>query len=318
MPYEHFTNAVGLQPDAADDPDGSVDFDSVLKLLELIAAETDNDAFGVQFADACPICPINLHHFIIFNAPTLADALANRARYSKFVSNAYSVELQMTETACSFSWNLATVTGPRRQFVGYAAALFSKYVRSMLQNEAWLPLQVDLPHKTPLTISEFTRVLGPRIYFDAPALRVHINPAILSQILPAADPDLYRQLSGSINQLINSAAPTLSVLDRTREYIVKSSTYARTDEDTVAQAIGVSVRTLQRDLAEAGTTFRALTEDCRKKAALQLLHDTDLPLTEIAFLLGFSELSAFSRAARTWFGQPASSLRKNPKGTIDC
>jgi AraC-like DNA-binding protein len=130
--------------------------------------------------------------------------------------------------------------------------------------------------------------------------------------------ELHRQLSNSIKRLVNYEAPTLSVLDRTRAYVINSSTYGHTAEEAVAQAIGVSVRTLQRDLAEAGTSFRALTEECRKKAALQLLHDTELPLTEIAFLLGFSELSAFSRAAKTWFGQPASSLRKNPKGTIDC
>jgi AraC-like DNA-binding protein len=89
----------------------------------------------------------------------------------------------------------------------------------------------------------------------------------------------------------------------------------RTSETVVANAIGVSVRILRRELQENCTTFRTLLDDTRKMAALQLLHDTELPLTEVAFLLGFSELGAFSPAARNWFGQSPRSLRKGARDT---
>ena len=72
----------------------------------------------------------------------------------------------------------------------------------------------------------------------------------------------------------------------------------------------MSSRALQRELEKANTSFRDLVDETRKSMARQYLADTSLPLTEIAFMLGFSELSAFSRAARSWFGVSPSELRK--------
>jgi AraC-like DNA-binding protein len=312
MPLQAFADEAGIDLRVIDDPDGFVEFDRGLALLEIVARGTGNAALGVLMAAACPIRPVNLHYFMIKNAPTLRDALEHRARYSRFLTNAYSVRLEMAGDRCSFTWEMGTVTGPRAQFEGYAASLFVEFIRQVLSVD-WVPAQVDLPHKAPAAVEEYRRVLGPRINFGAALTRVWIDTEDLSRILPAADPLLYRVLRQSIDKAVRAPLPARTVLDKTREHIIRASSYTHADEKTVANAIGVSVRSLQRELQENGTTFRALADDARKRAALQLLHDTDLPLTEVAFLLCFSELSAFSRAARNWFGDSASNVRKRAR-----
>ena len=72
----------------------------------------------------------------------------------------------------------------------------------------------------------------------------------------------------------------------------------------------MSPRSLQNRLAQHNTTFERVLSDTRRSLAERYLRDSDIPLTEIAFLLGFSEQSAFTRAARAWFGCPPSQLRK--------
>jgi AraC-like DNA-binding protein len=303
-----------VRPAGASEAGPFVDFEGVLHLFETVARNTDNDALGVQVANSMPIPLINLQYFLIKNAPTLRDALEQRVRFAKFVTNAYSVRLEFEGDTCSFVWDLDRVTGPLSQFVGYAASIMMKLVRLVIGN-GWQPLQVDLPIKLPRAINEYQRVLGSRINFGAADTRIRFGSASLNERLLGADPDLYQVLSDSIRKPCRLAAPSRNVVDRTRAEIIKASAFANARETEVASAVGVSVRTLQRELQDGGTSFRALVDETRKRSALQLLHDTGLPLTEVAFLLGFSELSAFSRAARQWFGDSPSNIRKRARDT---
>ena len=77
----------------------------------------------------------------------------------------------------------------------------------------------------------------------------------------------------------------------------------------VAAGLALSPSELQRRLEQVGTSFRAEVERVRRTLTEQYLRDPSLSLIEIAFLLGFSEQSAFSRACRRWFGKPPSALR---------
>jgi AraC-like DNA-binding protein len=74
-------------------------------------------------------------------------------------------------------------------------------------------------------------------------------------------------------------------------------------EATMARALNLSQRSLQRKLSERGTTFRQVVDDTRKQLAEQYLKDSMLSVSEIAYLLGFAEVSSFSRAFRRWTGQ---------------
>jgi AraC-like DNA-binding protein len=82
-----------------------------------------------------------------------------------------------------------------------------------------------------------------------------------------------------------------------------------TDEG-VARALHMSSRKLQRQLQSAGTTFNTLLNEIRQDLAKQYVRDQDISMTEIAFLLGFSESSAFSRAFKRWTGVSPSAYRK--------
>ena len=77
----------------------------------------------------------------------------------------------------------------------------------------------------------------------------------------------------------------------------------------VADAVGLSARTLQRRLADAGTSLREVVDEARHEQALEELAKDDATITDIAFLLGFSETSAFDRAFRRWTGKAPAEWR---------
>ncbi len=83
--------------------------------------------------------------------------------------------------------------------------------------------------------------------------------------------------------------------------------------DHVAKALGLSSRQLQSQLKRSGTSFEAEMMRIRMSLAERYLCDTDMSMTDIALLLGFSELSSFTRAARSWFSKTPSAVREDAR-----
>jgi len=87
----------------------------------------------------------------------------------------------------------------------------------------------------------------------------------------------------------------------------------KVEEGFIARALNLSLRSLQRKLEERGVTFRKLLDDTRQQLAEQYLKDSTLSVSEIAYLLGFAEVSSFSRAFKRWTGRAP----RTPSGQVE-
>ena len=101
--------------------------------------------------------------------------------------------------------------------------------------------------------------------------------------------------------------PTLERL--VRNHIAQSLSEGIPAVSDIASHFNMSARTLQRRLSERGCSFQNLIDGARRELAKQLLRETSYPLAEVAFLTGFSEQSAFTRAFKRWAGQTPRSYR---------
>jgi AraC-like DNA-binding protein len=101
------------------------------------------------------------------------------------------------------------------------------------------------------------------------------------------------------------------IIDRVTAAIIDMLPSGGVADEKVAAQLNMSVRSLQRRLKEVGTTFRTLLETVRKDLAATYVCDPDIELVEVAFLLGFSDQSAFSRAFKRWTGKSPSEARKS-------
>ncbi|HEC27060.1 MAG TPA: AraC family transcriptional regulator [Gammaproteobacteria bacterium] len=88
------------------------------------------------------------------------------------------------------------------------------------------------------------------------------------------------------------------------------ASFTSVTDSSVSEAVYTSKRSLQRKLHEKGTTFKTILTEVREDLALKYIHDRKLTLTEISFMLGFSEMSSFSRAFKRWTGESPKEFRK--------
>jgi AraC-like DNA-binding protein len=299
------------------DPDAIVSYEAFARLLELAAKEAGDEAFGLKFGAQFPLGPLGIYSYIVVSGATLRDALTASARFVRLVTSAYGIKIEEQVGASYYNWYFPTPPIEQTQFTDCAVALLVSRVRYITGLPNWTPLSVELSHPAPQSLQGYTPMFGSNITFDAGLSRLSIDAPTLDLPSVVHDPYLNKALSAVAERMLGLNPDRSGFVERAADQIVRSLPTGDTTEATVAASLGTSVRDLQREFAAAGTTFTALRDEVRTETAKRLLVQTDLQLTEIAFLLGFSELSVFSRSAKTWFGIAPSAYRRQFKTGAD-
>ena len=214
-------------------------------------------------------------------------------------------------------WPVA-LNAPHVQYASFAVAALVSRLRDAMGG-GWMPMLVELQHRQTECMGVAQRLLGPQIRFNAPRNAIHVDRRHLDRTSATADTKLYSVIADLGNRMLQELPPTDDIGQRTRHAIVNKLESGRVSLETIAAELDLQPRSLQSKLTQAATTFETVLTETRQGLAERYLRDTDLSLTEIALLLGFSELSAFTRAAQRWFHAPPSlyrvTLRNQPAPT---
>jgi AraC-like DNA-binding protein len=190
---------------------------------------------------------------------------------------------------------------------------------------AFAPSMVCFQHAAPADPNLWRRELGCPVQFEAALYGIRISPDAFAAPIPGHDPMLAGLIETLAKPLVATPAvepgpadPAIRVirelLDRHAAggAVVGEPGHEVVTVDAVARALRVSRRTLQRQLAAAGTSVRAELDRARREAALVMLRDPRATVAEIAGRLGFADPSQFTRAVRRWTGSAPTQLRKQP------
>ena len=163
----------------------------------------------------------------------------------------------------------------------------------------------------PDDVSEYARVLRCPMETGASWNGWALPKADLVLPLRRRDPALRRWLERRAVELLARLPASTDLKDEVRHALAAQMTAGDMSIDAVARRLVIAPRTLQRRLAQTGTSFDALREDARKRAAELCLSDATLSITEIAYLLGYSEPTGFHRAFKRWHGTTPEAFRRN-------
>jgi AraC-like DNA-binding protein len=186
-----------------------------------------------------------------------------------------------------------------RQHNEYSMALVLKTFRTIAGN-GWRPRAIQFVHEAPSRTSEHVRVFGRRASFGCAVNACVVDRDFFERRVPAADPRLYRILQCHAERILGEMPRQDDLLVSVRRAIVEAMREGRPTLTRAAGKLALSARTLQRRLKAHGAVFEELADDTRRRFALDYLEHRKHTLTEIAFLLGYSEASAFNRAFRRW------------------
>jgi len=300
----------GLDRKVFADPHGFIPAQDFADLLEDAARLTGDDCFGLHFGEQFHPKDIGPLAYVILNSPTVAVGIENVARYQRMHNEAARVSFTIGQKWAYLRHQLVnlSVESPR-QHNEYSMAVALGTIRLMV-GSGWSPVEVQFQHPAPPETSEHERVFSAPVSFDHDANALVLEPEFCERQVPAADARLYRILKENLDQALDELPPDNDLVASVRKLIAHSLGQGAPPLAQVARALAIGPRTLQRRLKECGVDFHALVDDTRHRCSLRYLADPKNTLTEIAYLLGYSEVSAFNRAFRRWVGSTPTEYRR--------
>ena len=299
--------SVGLEPAVLEDKDARVSVSTVVSLWAKAAARAGDEAFGLHVAESLTPGAFHLLDYAARASATLGEGLQHFSRYHHIVIDSTSwIDVIHEPDRCRVRLRSE---GSSRQGVEFALAAWVVAARQAT-GSVITPIEVRFRHRAPHDASEHRRVFGCPVHFRCAANEVVAGRQVLDLPLSQADAGLRALLDEQLGRVVASLPQSQSLVDRARRLIAGELAGGNAGLAPVARRLGVSARTYRRRLKEAGATHRSLVEGARRELALRYLGE-GTPPAEVAYLLGFSEASAFHRAFRRWAGTTPSEYRRS-------
>jgi AraC-like DNA-binding protein len=262
----------------------------------------------LRFATTTRLEHLGVLGFAIQTAPTVLEALERVERFQSLTSNSGFSDVSHERDEVRIAWQRHTTRLDLGVRVANEIVIAQQLV---LARQLGLrgPRRVTFRHRAPADVQAHARFFGCPVTWGSSHDAVLWPREWLDRPLPLADVGLNRFIGEQAAQRLRERSPDEGGLEAVRREIERRLPSAAVSIDEVAPALGRSPRSLQRALGAAGTSFRALVDEVRRHRAEVLLASGTLSLSEVALLLGFSELSAFSRAHRRWFRGTARARR---------
>jgi AraC-like DNA-binding protein len=283
-------------------PDGFIEVSTFARILEEAARVSSDECFGIHFGERYNPKNIGSLVYVVLNSPTIAAGIENTARFIKIHNEAAGASLLVEKDRAylRFSPNELLIH-TSRQHSEYAMTVALNTLRLMVGSE-WAPQEVHFMHQLDAATSEHFRVFCAPVVFGCPANALVIESDFLKREVPAADPRLYRILKRYLGRVLNEMPREDDLVADVRRLVGEAIRDGEPKLSRAAKTVGVSPRVLQRRLKEYGLDFKKLVDDTRHRLALQHIKEQKDTLTQIAFMLGYSDASAFNRAFKRWTG----------------
>lgn len=306
---------VGWSSALLQDSDNRLRFSDFARLCEIIAQVLDDPLLGLHVGEQVKAGHLGSLGFVLISCASVGEALDRSRRYSGMVLNACSNELELQGDLCVRYWRSRL---PNHEPLGR--------IQDELNMAAWVTLGrwmtghsdfdatwVAFRHPPPPTqqLGEYARIFRCPIRFSAPETAIAIPAAVLDWRLPQGNPAVRRMLDALCERTLHQYADRNDPawLGSVHKAIVQAFETGGPESGAVAAAAGLRNEELTALLARRGTSFRALVDTLRQQLALNYLADPSLGLADIAYLLGFSEQSAFQRAFKRWTGKAPGAYR---------
>ena len=299
---------VGIEAATLEDPEASVPMRQVLGLIDHAVQVTGDEHLGLHLAQEAQPGSFDVHLYTMVSSATLGDAFKCLCRYQRLIHDSTEVRLDIEDDRATLGHRMpGGVAAPRQS----AEFLLAAWVRGgrLATGTTWSPVEVHFAHREPANADGHRRFFGAPIRFMAGENALVMPTSLLGLPCARADAALFAMLDRYAADRLERAPRSSSIGDRARAALVAALRHGEPSAAQVASRLKMSVRTLNRALADEDTSYRRLLEQLRRELAVRHLADARLSVTEIAFLLGFSELSAFHRAFRRWTGQTPSAFR---------
>ena len=297
----------GLPAAVFDHADNTLPYTLYGRLMGRAAEATGCAHFGLRAAARSGLAGLGRVGFVARNAPTVSSALLGLCATMHHCDTGGATVLRRDGDEASLAYQ---IFGPEPEGVDHiadaAAVLFFNILRELCAGD-WRPSEVALAHRRPADVAPHARLFGCPVRFGAEENAVIFPARWLEKTIFGAEPELQRILLADLDR--SQAKRTVPFPDDVTRVIRTLLASGDCSAAAVARLFDITERSLSRRLLRDGTHYRLLLDEVRRAQAHRLLEDTEIPLSELAGILGYSEASAFTRAFRRWEGMPPARWR---------
>ncbi|WP_439133806.1 AraC family transcriptional regulator [Pseudomaricurvus sp.] len=283
---------------------------SQMQQLWRLSHDMTGDDFGVAVGGRWKPTTFHALGFAWLASASLGEALYRFSRYGKFLNDGMQYVLTSEKLNYRFvaRHTMDRDTEPSPASVDASMVALLKMIRLLL-GEEYNPLEIHCPHSpnsAGLLLEQRARC--PLLY-GGDAVEVLFDRMDVERVLATGNAELSQVNEKIITQHL-SQLDQGGLVDKVELEIANQLPSGQLKEENVAKALNLSSRTMQRHLAEEGVSFSSLLEAKRKKMAESYVRNDALAISEIAYLLGFSEQANFTRAFKRWFGVSPTQRRR--------
>ena len=298
---------LGFPSSELEDPDCRVPVSDHNALWRLAVTLTEDPALGLRLGEIVDPDRMGLMSHIVFNSDTVEHALDEYLRLHRLVNEAVHLYRVREGDRIRVIWHVPDQDLYCVPDMDRTLSAAITRARHFIHPKLALT-QLSLGHEDPGYRAQYERIFQCPLTFGAGETSLCFPADYLEAPLPHRNPYVHSALTTHVNRLLKQLRPRKTVSERVRRII--SRQLPRTpDVDRVASALNMSRQTLYRKLKKEGESFQNLAETVRRERALRYVVEGEYGLSEVAFLLGFSELSAFSRAFKRWTGETPGQYR---------
>lgn len=283
------------------------------QLLSAVIEQTGDLDLGLKAGRTMSAGDAGVADYAIRSAATVHDAIEVAARYIRLVNDGLELRLQHEDDRVVLQW-ISMVVMPRAAEDFLMSAIYTSHMKMLLRDAPEFECWFTYPR--PDQMGEYERTFGPaKLRFVAPFAGYAFNSEHLRKPVEAADAKLHSVLRQHAEALLGNLPASRTFTDLVRRHLSNDLSHGRPAATKLAQRLRMSARTLERRLEGEGTTFGEVLDDLRRRLAMDYLGRRDVSLSQIAFLLGFSQVGAFHRAFKRWMGTTPFEYRRQMRRT---
>lgn len=294
-----------IDPDVFADPDNRVPFGNYETLMRAAKEMTGEPALALHFGARTNMAEVSIMGLVGYTCETLADSFVQFSRYVRLVvdvDEGTEIRFQMRFERGAL-WGIDTRRNPNA-FPELTESAFAQLISAPRQfGVTQLALEVHVTHPAPSYAAEYERILNAPVTFNSHWNAMRIDERWMSHRIAQLPRYAFGVLSERAETLLRDLESAKTARGRVEGLLMPVLHTGDVSMDMVAGKLGISRQTLFRKLKAEGVTFEKVLDELRQRLALHYLSGKKVSVNEVAYLVGFSDPAAFSRAFKRWTGR---------------
>jgi AraC-like DNA-binding protein len=292
------------------DHDKRIAFPKYVALMRHGKVLSGDPALALHYGESNDLAEVSVVGLLAYACETMAEATKQLNRYGRLVVEFDGPSERFSFTRDSRGLWLVDNRGNSNDFPELTESTFARAIcgprRFGVVNGA---KAIEVTHSAPDYCDEYLRVLGVPVTFEAPRNAILLNESVLTQkvaVQPRYAFGIFAEHADTLLENLRNSKTMRGLVEGSLVAVLHSGD---ANIETVAEKLGVSRSTLFNRLQEEGTSFTKVLDELRHRMAIEYLRGRKVSVNETAYLVGFSEPAAFSRAFKRWTGQSPKRFR---------